>query len=80
MEKILHYILHGQVLRVQRSNNTIIHQSSERRQALVRGDSVTKEEYEKALQEREEVLFRERFKPRKLSSEEIEKLKKEGRI
>lgn len=46
----------------------------------MRGDNVTKEEYEKALQEREEALFKERFKPRKLLSEEIERLKKEGRI
>ena len=41
---------------------------------------MTDKEYKKALKEREEALANEEFKPRKLTPEEIEQLKKEGRI
>lgn len=41
---------------------------------------MTEKEYEKALKDREEALLNEEFKPRKLAPEEIEQLKKEGRI
>lgn len=41
---------------------------------------MTDREYNEALKEREKVLENEKFKPRKLTPEEIEQLKKEGRI
>lgn len=41
---------------------------------------MTKEEEKKALEDREETLMNEEFRPRKLTQEEIEQLKKEGRI
>ncbi len=41
---------------------------------------MTDKEYERALKEREEAWVNEEFKPRKLTPEEIEQLKKEGRI
>lgn len=37
---------------------------------------MTDKEYEKALKEREEVWINEEFKPRKLTEEEIEQLKR----
>ena len=47
---------------------------------LFKGDTMTDKEYEKALKDREKAWANEEFKPRKLTEEEIEKLKKEGRI
>ena len=41
---------------------------------------MTDKEYEKAFKDREKALLNEEFKPRKLTPEEIEQLKKEGRI
>ena len=47
---------------------------------LCKGDTMTAKEYEKVLKDREKAWANEEFKPRKLTDEEIEKLKKEGRI
>lgn len=41
---------------------------------------MTNEEKKKALEDREKALMNEEFRPRKLTQEEIERLKKEGRI
>lgn len=41
---------------------------------------MTKQENEKELKEREEVLYNEQLKAFPLTEEEIEQLKKEGRI
>ena len=42
--------------------------------------TVKKEDIEKVSEEREKAWVNEEFKPHKLTEEEIEKLKKEGRI
>lgn len=47
---------------------------------LCKGDTMTAKEYEKVLKDREKAWTNEEFKPHKLTEEEIEKLKKEGRI
>ena len=41
---------------------------------------MTDKEYEEALKNREEVLLNEEFNPRKLTPEEIEELRRKGRI
>ncbi|MDD3222514.1 MAG: hypothetical protein PHG07_09050 [Lachnospiraceae bacterium] len=41
---------------------------------------MTEKEYRKALEEREKALREERIKAFELSAEEVEQLKKEGRI
>ena len=42
--------------------------------------TMTDKEYEEALKDREAALLNEEFKPRKLTPEEIEELKRKGRI
>ena len=42
--------------------------------------TMTDKEYEEALKNREEVLLTEEFNPRKLTPEEIEELRRKGRI
>ena len=46
----------------------------------IEGDQITKEEYEKALEEREKAWRDDPMKAFPLTKEEIEQLKKEGRI
>ena len=78
-----YFDLNDPVKMVYRSTQGLHLQSNikERKYYGIRGDLImTKTEYEKALEEREKILREEKMKAFPLTEEEIEELKKQGRI